>query len=87
MKNTLILASAAAALAFAAPAFATEHSEADYQAKFEAADSNDDGALDKAEWNAKVQAESAKMWTKADANSDGKVTWAEKKAVWDKKHD
>jgi hypothetical protein len=87
MKNTFILASAAAALAITAPAFAGDHSEADYKAKFEAADTNKDGALDKAEWNAKVQSESAKKWTKADANSDGKVTWEEKKAMWDKKHD
>lgn len=87
MKNTLILASTAAALAFAAPALAKNHSEADYKAKFEKADTNKDGALDKAEWNAKVQAESAEKWTKADANSDGKVTWEEKKAMWDKKHD
>jgi type IV secretory pathway VirB9-like protein len=91
MKTTMILASTAAALAFATPAFAGSHSEAEMKTHFEQADTNKDGALDANEWNAKAAEKSKEMWDKVDANKDGKVTFEEKKAAhakWkEEKHD
>ena len=77
MKTKLILAGAVAAMALTAPAFANEE---DMKAKFDMHDTNDDGSLSKAEWDAT----SAEMWNQADANKDGKVTFEEKKALHDK---
>jgi len=91
MKTKLMLASAAAALAFATPAFAGSHSEEEMKAHFDQADTNKDGALDANEWNAKATTKSKEMWDKVDANKDGKVTFEEKKAAhakWkEEKHD
>lgn len=71
----IILATALASL-FAAPAFANH----DWFGK---ADTNGDGAISKAEFNAAKDAKFAKK----DANGDGKITKDEAKAYHDKHDD
>ncbi len=75
-----IILATALALSITAPAFAK--SEADMKSKFDMHDTNKDGALSMAEWDAT----SKEMFKKADANGDGKVTFEEKKAFKEEKH-
>jgi hypothetical protein len=79
--NKLILASIATAMAAATPAFA--HDEGDVKTKFEAADTNKDGALTPAEFKA-AWPDHADKWAEVDANKDGKVTLEEKQAAHDR---
>jgi hypothetical protein len=84
--KTMILASALA-LAVSAPALANEHwDESKMKEKFEAADTNKDGALSPTEFKT-AWPDKADKWAKLDANGDGKVTFEEKKAYKESKHE
>lgn len=78
----IVLASALA-MAMATPAFAHDWDESKMKEKFDMHDTNKDGALSMSEWNAA----GGEMFKKADANGDGKVTFEEKKAFKEDKHD
>lgn len=78
--NKLTISALTVSLALTAgSAFAGDH----WKDKFDAADTNKDGALSMAEWNA----ESNEMFNTLDTNKDGKVTWEEKKAHKQDSHD
>ena len=77
MMKYLVLATAAAALA--APSFAqTPPTPEERAARFDAADKNKDGKLDKAEWTTtlpeQAQAMADQIWGRVDADGDGSVT-------------
>jgi hypothetical protein len=78
MMKYLVLAAAAAALA--APSFAqqTPPTPEERAARFDAADKNKDGKLDKAEWTTtlpeQAQAMADQIWGRVDADGDGSVT-------------
>ena len=78
MLKYLVVAVVAASLA--APSFAqqTPPTPEERAARFDAADKNKDGKLDKAEWTTTLPAERAAMadqiWGRIDADGDGSVT-------------
>jgi hypothetical protein len=78
MMKYLVLA--AAAISFAAPSFAqqTPPTPEERAARFDAADKNKDGKLDKAEWTTtlpeQAQAMADQIWGRVDADGDGSVT-------------
>jgi hypothetical protein len=70
---------AIAAAALAAPALAqTPPTPEERAARFDAADKNKDGKLDKAEWTTtlpeQAQAMADQIWGRVDADGDGSVT-------------
>jgi hypothetical protein len=80
-SKTRLAVMLAAAAALAAPAFAqqgTPPTPEQRAARFDAADANKDGKLDKAEFTAslpeRAQANADMMWGRIDADGDGFVT-------------
>jgi hypothetical protein len=79
VQNRLFVFAIAVA-AFAAPALAqqTPPTPEERAARFDAADKNKDGKLDKAEWTTtlpeQAQAMADQIWTRVDADGDGTVT-------------
>ena len=89
MKTLQMLAISSLLLGLTQTAYAA-HDGADHDAmgshhhSWQDADSNNDGVISKDEFMAKHQQRAEKMFTKLDANKDGKVDAAERNAMHDK---
>jgi hypothetical protein len=89
MKTLRILAISSLILGLTQAAYAahdgTDHDTMESRHhSWQDADTNKDGVISKDEFMAKHQARAEKMFTKLDANKDGKVDEAERKAMHDK---
>lgn len=81
MKMTQILLTTTLLLGLTQTAYADHHGGEDVKQGCHIADTNNDGAISRDEFMAKHQARAEKMFTKLDANKDGKIDSAEGKAV------
>lgn len=89
MKTLQILAISSLLLGLSQAAYANHHEmnhdhAGDKMHSWQDADKNKDGVVSKDEFMAKHQARAEKMFSKMDANKDGKIDDAERKAMHEK---